>query len=62
MTTTSHTEIRRLPIEALVFSQTPLQVERRKMRTPEQIRERAESIKSVGVLQPILVAAREDAA
>jgi ParB/RepB/Spo0J family partition protein len=53
--TTTQTQIRTLPLEALVFSQTPMQVERRKMRTKEQISERAESIKSVGVLQPILV-------
>lgn len=55
MTSMSPAEIRMLPLSALVFSQTPMQVERRKMRTAEEIRERAESIRQVGVLQPILV-------
>lgn len=53
--TTTQTQIRALSLDALVFSQTRLQVERRAMRTKDQISERAESIKQVGVLQPILV-------
>ena len=47
--------VRSLSLKALVVSQTPMQIERRKMRTKEQVQQRADSMKSVGVLHPITV-------
>lgn len=56
MTSTQPTsDIRALPLVALVFSETPAQIERRKGFNPEKLQELAESIKSEGLLQPIVV-------
>ena len=57
MTTGTHptSDIRKLPLVALVFSDTPAQVERRKGFNPEKLQELADSIKSEGLLQPIVV-------
>lgn len=53
--TQSTSDIRALPLVALVFSETPAQVERRKGFNPEKLQELADSIKSEGLLQPIVV-------
>lgn len=54
MTTTQLPDFRPVPLSALVLSQTRMQVERRAYRTKDDIRELAESIRSVGVIHPIL--------
>ena len=48
-------DIRSLPLAALTFSQTPAQIERRKGFSQEKLQELADSIKSEGLLQPIVV-------
>lgn len=48
-------DIRPLPLAALTFSQTRAQVERREHFDKASLTELAESIKSVGLVQPILV-------
>ena len=55
MSVTVASDIRALPLVALVFSETPAQVERRKGFNPEKLQELADSIKSEGLLQPIVV-------
>lgn len=49
------TEIRTIPLSNLVLSDTPMQVERRKERTKEEISELAETIARVGLIHPIIV-------
>lgn len=48
-------DIRPLSLASLVFSQTPAQIERRAHFNQEKISDLAESIKSEGLLQPIVV-------
>lgn len=48
-------DIRALPIAALTFSTTPAQAERRRHFSQEKLQELADSIKSEGLLQPIVV-------
>src|SRR5690606_10554104 len=44
-----------IPLDQLILSSTPMQVERRKQRTKEEIADLAETITRVGQLQPIIV-------
>lgn len=55
MTTTNAQEFRNIPVAALTFSVTRAQTERRQSFDKSAMRELAESIKSHGVMQPILV-------
>lgn len=50
-----NTKLQSLPLTHLVLSTTPMQRERRKHRTTQDIRELAESITSVGLIHPIVV-------
>lgn len=43
-----------IPLDQLILSSTPMQVERRKQRTKEEIADLAETITRVGQLQPII--------
>lgn len=49
------TNYQRLKLSQLMLSQTPLQQERRRYRTEEDVRSMADTLQSVGQLQPILV-------
>jgi len=61
--TTSHSDIRRIPLTALVLSKTGPQVARRAHFEKAELAELAESIAAHGVLQPIVVrAVTEEAA
>ena len=55
MSATVTSDIRPLPLDALVFSQTTAQKERRAHFDKAKLQELAESLKSVGLLQPIVV-------